>query len=153
MHVRAVLVRVMAVCLLAAMAPQASAQTMASGTVIDVSGLAVAGAEITARTSGGQTTTTTAGPDGRFTVQGPVVSLRATAPGFAPTDVDEVSSDMQAVLRPATFADSVVVTATRRVERLPSATPSTVVTSAELGNSAAGALDEVLRSTPGSCHD
>src|SRR5690606_27096818 len=88
-------------------------------------------------------------PDGRFTVQGPVASLRATAPGFAPTDVDEVSSDMQVVLRPATFADSVVVAATRGAERLPSAAPATVVTSAELSNSAAGALDDVLRSTPG----
>jgi outer membrane receptor protein involved in Fe transport len=78
-----------------------------------------------------------------------VATLRATAPGFAPTDVDVVTSDMQIVLRPATFADSVVVTATRGAERLPSAASATVVTSAELSNSAAGALDDVLRSTPG----
>lgn len=149
MHVRALLIRMIAVCLAAAMAPPASAQTTVSGTVVDVSGLAVAGAEITVRSADGRTGTTTAGPDGRFTVQGPVASLRATAPGFAPTDVDEVSSDMQVVLRPATFADSVVVTATRGAERLPSAAPATVVTSAELSNSAAGALDDVLRSTPG----
>ena len=56
---------------------------------------------------------------------------------------------MQVVLRPVNFADSVVVTATRGAERLPSAASSTVLTSAELSNMAAGALDDALRSTPG----
>lgn len=150
MHLRAFLIRMMAVCLLASIAPPVNAQTSTvSGTVVDVSGLAVAGAEITTRSADGRTATTAAGPDGRFTVEGPVASLRASAPGFAPTDLDEVSSGMQVVLRPATFADSVVVTATRGAERLPSAASATVVTSAELSNSAAGALDDVLRSTPG----
>jgi outer membrane receptor protein involved in Fe transport len=150
MQVRRFLIQLMAVCLLAALATLADAQTTAvSGTVVDVSGLAVAGAEITTRTADGRTATTTAGPDGRFTIEGPVASLRAIAPGFAPTDVDVVSSGLQVVLRPATFADSVVVTATRGAERLPSAASATVVTSAELSNSAAGALDDVLRSTPG----
>jgi outer membrane receptor protein involved in Fe transport len=53
------------------------------------------------------------------------------------------------MLRPVNFADSVVVTATRGAERLPSAASSTVLTSAELSNMAAGALDDALRSTPG----
>ena len=150
MHARVFLVRMMVVCLLAAIAPPAYAQpTTISGTVVDVSGLAVAGAEVMTRTADGREATIAAGPDGRFTVDGPVASLRATAPGFAPTDVDEVTTGMQVVLRPATFADSVVVTATRGAERLPSAASATVVTSAELSNSAAGALDDVLRSTPG----
>ena len=56
---------------------------------------------------------------------------------------------VQVVLRPVNFADSVVVTATRGAERLPSAASSTVLTSAELSNMAAGALDDALRSTPG----
>ena len=56
---------------------------------------------------------------------------------------------VQIVLRPVNFADSVVVTATRGAERLPSAASSTVLTSAELSNMAAGALDDALRSTPG----
>lgn len=150
MPVRRFLIQLMAVCLLAGIATLADAQTaLVSGTVVDVSGLAVAGAEITTRTAGGRTATTTAGPDGRFTIDGPVASLRAIAPGFAATDVDVVSSGLQVVLRPATFADSVVVTATRGAERLSSAASATVVTSAELSNSAAGALDDVLRSTPG----
>jgi outer membrane receptor protein involved in Fe transport len=56
---------------------------------------------------------------------------------------------VQIVLRPATFAESVTVTATRGAERLPSAASATVVTAAELSNTAAGAMDDVLRNTPG----
>jgi outer membrane receptor for Fe3+-dicitrate len=56
------------------------------------------------------------------------------------------------VLRPATFADSVVVTATRSDERLQSASSATVLASAELANMAAGALDDALRQTPGFSH-
>jgi outer membrane receptor protein involved in Fe transport len=56
---------------------------------------------------------------------------------------------VQVVMRPDNFADSFFVTATRGAERLPSAASSTVLTSAELSNMAAGALDDALRSTPG----
>jgi outer membrane receptor protein involved in Fe transport len=120
-----------------------------SGTVVDVAGLAVAGAEITARTPDGRTTIVTSEADGRFTVAGPVTSLRVTSPGFAITELEPAGAEVQVVLRPATFADSVVVTATRGAERLPSAASATVVTAAELSNTAAGALDDVLRNTPG----
>ena len=78
-----------------------------------------------------------------------MVGLRVTAPGFAPTEVAAIEPGIKVVLRPANFADSVVVTATRGAERLPSAASSTVITSAELTNMAAGALDDALRSTPG----
>ena len=121
----------------------------AAGTVVDVSGLAVAGAEVTARMSDGRTTTVAAAADGSFPIASGVVSLRVTAPGFAVAEVVAVEPGIKVVLRPASFADSVVVTATRGAERLPSAASSTVITSAELANSAAGALDDVLRSTPG----
>jgi outer membrane receptor protein involved in Fe transport len=121
-----------------------------SGTVVDVSGLAVAGATITARTPAGETTTVTTGADGRFTIQGPVTNMRVDAPGFSTLDLGAPAGDtLRAVLRPASFADSVVVTATRGAERLPSAASATVVTAAELNNTAAGALDDVLRNTPG----
>lgn len=120
-----------------------------AGTVVDVSGLAVAGATIAAQTADGQTRALVAGPDGSFTVDAAVTSLRVTSPGFAPTVVEAIVSPLRVVLRPASFADSVVVTATRGVDRLPSAAPSTVVTAAELNNSAAGSIDDVLRSTPG----
>ncbi|MDH4063031.1 MAG: TonB-dependent receptor [Acidobacteriota bacterium] len=124
-------------------------QPAVSGTVVDVSGLAVAGASIVTRAADGQTGSVVAGPDGAFSIDAEVTSLTVTSPGFAPTVVDTVTPDLRVVLRPATFADSVVVTATRGAERLPSAAPSTVLTAAELNNSAAGALDDVLRSTPG----
>ena len=141
-------------CLIVAAAwpPSALAQPAASvgGIVVDVSGLAVPGATVSARTPAGETTTVTAGPDGAFTIQGPIASLRVEAPGFSPLDLDAPTGDqVRAVLRPATFADTVVVTASRGAERLPSAASATVVTAAELNNSAAGALDDVLRNTPG----
>jgi outer membrane cobalamin receptor len=134
---------------LLAAASSASAQATISGTVIDVGGLAVAGAEVTARTPDGRTTTVTTAPDGTFTVMGPASSLRVTSPGFAVATVEPAGESVQIVLRPASFADSVVVTATRGAERLPSAASATVVTAAELSNIAAGAMDDVLRNTPG----
>ena len=71
------------------------------------------------------------------------------APGFADAEVEPTGAEVQIVLRPATLAESVVVTATRGAERLPSASSATVVTAAELSNIAAGAMDDVLRNTPG----
>jgi outer membrane receptor protein involved in Fe transport len=120
-----------------------------TGSVVDVSGSAVPGATVSARTADGRTIETESGPDGSFTVDAAVVTLRITAPGFAPVDLDVVNGAARVVLRPAGIADSVVVTATRGAERLPSAASATVVTAAELSNSAAGAMDDVLRSTPG----
>ena len=120
-----------------------------SGVVVDVAGLAVGGAQITVRSAEGRTSSVTAGPDGRFTISGPVTSLRAAAPGFADVEVEPTGAEVQIVLRPATLAESVVVTATRGAERLPSASSATVVTAAELSNIAAGAMDDVLRNTPG----
>lgn len=120
-----------------------------TGTVVDVAGLAVPGAEVTARAPDGRTTTVTTAADGRFTIAGPVAGLRVTSPGFATAEVEPNGGEVQVVLRPAGFADSVVVTATRGAERLPSAASATVVTSAELANIAAGAMDDVLRNTPG----
>ncbi|MCC7124518.1 MAG: TonB-dependent receptor [Acidobacteria bacterium] len=120
-----------------------------SGTVVDVSGLAVPGAEVTSRTSDGRAATSTTALDGSFRVDDGAAAVRVAAPGFAPAEVTDVADGMRVVLRPASFADSVVVTATRGAERLPSAASATVVTAAELNNSAAGALDDILRSTPG----
>ena len=120
-----------------------------SGVVVDVAGLAVGGAQITVRSAEGRTSSVTAGPDGRFTISGPVTSLRVAAPGFADVEVEPTGAEVQIVLRPATLAESVVVTATRGAERLPSASSATVVTAAELSNIAAGAMDDVLRNTPG----
>jgi outer membrane cobalamin receptor len=88
---------------------------------------------------------------GRFTFEAAVTRITVTSPGFAPETVvvAENTMPMTVVLRPSNFADSVVVTATRTQERLPSAASATVITAAELNNSAAGALDDTLRQTPG----
>jgi outer membrane receptor protein involved in Fe transport len=120
-----------------------------TGTVVDVSGLAVPGATVSGRTADGRTIETESGADGSFTIDAAVTALRVTAPGFSPVDLEVVNGVARVVLRPAAFADSVVVTATRGAERLPSAASATVVTAAELNNSAAGAMDDVLRNTPG----
>ena len=119
------------------------------GAVVDVSGLAVPGVEVTGRTAQGQTIVVTTDADGRFAFDVAVVSVTAVTEGFAPTVVDSPADGARLVLRPAGIADMVVVTATRGAERLPNASSATVVTSAELANIAAGALDDVLRSTPG----
>ncbi len=120
-----------------------------TGTVVDVSGAAVAGADIAAVTADGRTVKAESAPDGTFTIDGEVTSLRVVAPGFSATETPTPNGTVRVVLRPAGFADSVVVTATRGAERLPSAASATVLTSAELSNSPAGALDDVLRQTPG----
>jgi outer membrane receptor protein involved in Fe transport len=76
--------------------------------------------------------------------------VRASAPGFADADVVIPSgSSARLVLRPAPLVDAVTVTASRGDERLATAAATTVLTSAELLNSPAGALDDALRATPG----
>ena len=124
--------------------------TATRGTVIDISGAVVPGATVVARTNDGQSVTVTTERDGSFDAGVAAASLRVTLDGFAAVAIDSVpSTPVRIVLQPVTFADSVVVTATRGAERLPSAASATVITSAELSNMAAGTLDDALRSTPG----
>ena len=120
-----------------------------AGLVVDASGAPVAGAVVTAGSA-----TATTGPDGTFDIpdapDGPL-EVRATAPGFAPT-VLRIAGDVtgaRLILRPAAFNEAVVVTASRGADRISTPTATTVVTSAELLTSAAGSLDDALRSTPG----
>jgi outer membrane receptor protein involved in Fe transport len=121
------------------------------GTVVDMSGAAVPDATVVL-VVGGQEEPVTLAADGTFQVRAGTGVLLVKAAGFA-----EATHDLQAtgtapiriVLQPATFADSVVVTADRGATRLPSGASATVVTSAELATSAAGSLDDVLRQTPG----
>jgi outer membrane cobalamin receptor len=121
------------------------------GIVVDVSGAPVPDATVVL-VVGGKEQPLTVASDATVGVPAGAGVLLIKAPGFA-----DVTHDLQAngttplriVLRPASFADSVVVTAERSANRLPSGASSTVITSAELANSAAGALDDVLRQTPG----
>lgn len=139
------------VCLLVIPAVLSAAQPAPGGVVVDISGAAVPEATVVAVGSDGRESTVVVGADGSFTLTGPVARVRARAAGFTPVDVAVAgtSGPLRLVLRPATLAESVVVTAARGVERLPSAASSTVVTSAELAHAAAGSLDDVLRATPG----
>jgi outer membrane receptor protein involved in Fe transport len=121
-----------------------------TGTVLDISGAVIPGASVTARVKDGKTVTVESDADGNFNTGVVADRLRVASEGFEVADVPVGGpGPVRVVLRPLNFADSVVVTATRGAERLPSAASSTVITSAELSNMAAGALDDALRSTPG----
>lgn len=146
---------------LAAPAPAAARTTAASvqqpavtgntvGTVIDISGAIIPGAQVVVTARDGRTSTVKTDNDGSFDAGVMAARVVVTSEGFEPATVEiSGTGPVQIVLRPVNFADSVVVTATRGAERLPSAASSTVLTSAELANMAAGALDDALRSTPG----
>jgi len=120
------------------------------GTVIDVSGAVIPGAEVVVTSRNGRSSTVRTDADGNFDAGLIAARVRVTSEGFETANVEVTGSGpVRVVLRPVNFADTVVVTATRGAERLPSAASSTVLTSAELSNVAAGALDDALRSTPG----
>jgi outer membrane receptor protein involved in Fe transport len=137
----------------AASQPSAAVQpaiNSTTGTVVDISGAVIPGAEVVVTSTDGRTTTVQTDADGNFTVAMIAARLRVSLDGFTPVEIAvDGSQPVQVVLRPVNFADSVVVTATRGAERLPSAASSTVLTAAELSNMAAGSLDDALRATPG----
>lgn len=123
-----------------------------SGTVIDVSGAPVPGATVVV-TIAGQERSATTNDEGRFDLRDvpeAEIEVRARAPGFAETVLTVApGTPARLVLQPAPLVDTVTVTASRGAGRLGTAESTTVVTSAELLNSAAGALDDALRNTPG----
>ena len=126
------------------------AATTTRGSVTDISGGVIPDAEVVVTTQDGQKATVRSDAFGHFDAGALASTVRVTAQGFEPAEVPVTGSGpVYVVLRPLNFADSVVVTATRGAERLPSAASATVITSAELNNMAAGALDDALRSTPG----
>ena len=120
-----------------------------SGVVVDASGAPVANATVSA---GGRSVVT--GSDGRFElpdVPDGEFAVQVSSPGFAVTTLifTGTTADARAILHPAPLLEAIVVTASRGAERLSTASAATVVTSAELANSAGGALDDILRNTPG----
>jgi outer membrane cobalamin receptor len=121
------------------------------GIVVDSSGAAVPDATVALLLNGAEQAVPLA-DDGTFVVSAREGVLVVRARGFADATytIDAGTAvPIRIVLQPATFADSVTVTADRGEARLPSAGSATVITAAELANSAAGALDDVLRQTPG----
>ena len=130
---------------------QAQGTQEVRGTVVDVSGAAVSEATLLLIVAGKEQPVPI-NDDGSFSVRAEEGVLLVRAKGFADATHDVQAAGttpIRIVLQPATFAESVVVTADRGEARLPSAASATVITSAELANSAAGALDDVLRQTPG----
>jgi outer membrane receptor protein involved in Fe transport len=118
--------------------------------VVDISGAVVPGAAVAVTSTDGRSITVQTDADGNFNAGMIASRLRITLDGFTPVEIAvDGTQPVQVVMRPVNFADSVVVTATRGAERLPSAASSTVLTAAELSNMAAGALDDALRATPG----
>jgi outer membrane receptor protein involved in Fe transport len=132
-------------CLLVA-APAHAARV--AGIVVDSSGAPVPGATVTVGNSSVVT-----GDDGAFEIPDAPdgVPVRVTADGFAVSSLPAAADNatIRVVLQPAPLVDAVVVTASRGAERLTTASGTTVVTAAELLNSAAGSLDDALRNTPG----
>jgi outer membrane receptor protein involved in Fe transport len=120
------------------------------GAVVDLSGAAVPEATVTLLADGKEQSVVLA-DDGTFSVPARAGVLRVRAEGFDELTLpfDERTTTLRVVLQPATFADSIVVTADRGATRLPGAASATVLSSAELANAGAGALDDVLRQTPG----
>lgn len=134
----------------ASQSPTASNAINTTGIVVDISGAVVPDAEVVVTSSDGRTAALRTRGDGSFDAGMVASRVRVSSEGFETADVAVTGSGpVQIVLRPTNFADSVVVTATRGAERLPGAASSTVLTSAELTNMAAGGLDDALRSTPG----
>ena len=126
------------------------AATTTRGSVMDISGGIIPAAEVVVTTTDGRKVTVRSNAAGHFDAGALASTIRVTSAGFAPANVPVSGSEpVYVVLRPLNFADTVVVTATRGAERLPSAASATVITAAELNNMAAGALDDALRSTPG----
>ncbi|MDP1569655.1 MAG: TonB-dependent receptor [Vicinamibacterales bacterium] len=122
--------------------------------VVDASGAPLADAALAVERDGTTSAGAVAAADGSAVLdRGGPGRLRVSAPGFAEATVAWPPAPAQATLRvvlmPASFADTVVVTASRGTDRLPSPASTTVISAAELLTSAAGTLDDLLRATPG----
>lgn len=137
-------------------ASSAQSPNRVAGIVVDVSGAPVPGATIEIAVAGSAPRQLETGEDGRFEaggLQSADAVVRASAPGFTEASVSirtgEGAPALRLILRPASLVETVTVTASRGAEPLSTPASATVLTSAELLTSAAGALDDTLRNTPG----
>jgi outer membrane receptor protein involved in Fe transport len=125
-----------------------------TGIVVDASGAPVPGAAVTVEVNAVQTRPSPTGADGRFSIEGVPggeATLRVRANGFADAALPITSerASIRVVLLPRPLTESVTVTATRGATALDTAASASIVSSAELLTTAAGALDDALRNTPG----
>ncbi|NOT27147.1 MAG: TonB-dependent receptor [Acidobacteria bacterium] len=138
--------------LLAAAAGQGSP---VAGVVLDSTGAAVPDAAVRLEVSGVAVNDVRTSTDGRFMFPGDVARparVVVTAAGFASqvVDLQENSADLRITLDPAPFFEAVNVTTSRTT--IPRADPTvtvTVISSAELLNSAAVSIDDALKTVPG----
>jgi outer membrane receptor protein involved in Fe transport len=125
-----------------------------SGVVIDASGAPIAGATVSIEAQGKAPRTIETGPDGRFaleetTEKDAIVRVRANGFAESVTALNAADSTVRIVLHPRPLTESVTVTASRGAAGVDTAAASTIISSAELLTSAAGAMDDALRNTPG----
>jgi outer membrane receptor protein involved in Fe transport len=135
------------------LASSANAELLLMGSVVDISGAPVPEALVTI-SSGDTVSTLITNSRGKFSfskIQDIELEIHVVAEGFAEVvrHVSVETSLLRVVLQPAPFTDTVTVTASRGEQRLATAASTVVLTSAELLNSASGALDDRLRHTPG----
>jgi len=130
-------------------------QGQVTGSVVDQSGAPVPGATVQMVVDGAPVASATTGADGRFVLAaapGPDATLEVRAEGLAPAAVTVPpvgDAPLHVVLAPAGLSESVTVTASRGSPGLATPAPASVLASAEIVSVAAGALDDVLRATPG----
>jgi outer membrane receptor protein involved in Fe transport len=135
---------------LSPMVEAAQNQRAVTGVVLDTSNAPILDATVS---SGGVSVRTDADGTFELTLPAGTAPVQVAAPGFTTQTIprERLERDRRTVLQllPAPLEDKVLVTASRGDERLATAGSMTVVTSAELLNTGAGALDDALRSTPG----
>jgi outer membrane receptor protein involved in Fe transport len=139
-----------------AVAPVHAAQSngAVAGVVLDASGAPIAGATVSVEIGGKAGASAETGADGRFSIEGVAsrdARLRVRANGFAESvaTIDGGPGPVRVVLHPRPLSESVTVTASRGATGVDTAASASVVSSAELLTSAAGAIDDALRNTPG----
>jgi outer membrane receptor protein involved in Fe transport len=128
-------------------------QNAVAGVVVDASGAPVVGATVTVEVTGDEPRSSKTGADGRFSIDGTFAEssiLRVRANGFAEVLTPlPATRPIRLVLHPRMLGDVVTVTASRGATGVDTAASATVLSSGELLTSAAGALDDALRNTPG----
>lgn len=130
------------------------AEPAVSGTITDASGAAVVGARVVVEVLGSPPGETRTSDSGQFRAALPSAGttvLTVSAPGFADAvmPVNDRAVPLLIVLQAAGVAETVTVTATRGVDTINTPASAVVVSSATLINTAGGAVDDKLRSTPG----
>jgi outer membrane receptor protein involved in Fe transport len=128
-------------------------QASLAGVIVDASGAPVAGATVTVEAVGQPSRSTETAADGRFSIEGWSAEagiLHVRARGFADNSTPlPATRPIRLVLHPRMLGEIVTVTASRGATGVDTAASATVVSSGELLTSAAGALDDALRNTPG----